>query len=379
MEALRVSAVIPVYNGGADLQKCMTALAASDYPLHEIILVDDASTDGMTESIAERHGARVLMLQEQGGPARARNLGVEAASGDLIFFVDADVLVHTDTLGIGVGKLQAEATTVAVFGSYDDEPGHPSFLSQYRNLFHHWVHQTSHSEASTFWTGCGLIRRSVFLEMGGFKTTYGTPSIEDIELGARIHRAGQKIRLEKTMLCKHLKQWTFWNMVKTDVFLRGIPWVVLLLSHPNAPKDLNLSFRSRLATLLAGILALVALILPLTGHAKSLGPAAAFLLVTAGCTWLIGTKAGNSFFTLSLAIIAPLAVFFLQPDALALLPLALVLILVWTHLDFYRYVAHNRDAAFAWAVIPAHVIFFLGCAVSGGLGILRHLFATKES
>ena len=108
MSAPRVSIVIPVFNGGSDLQKCLTALAASSYPVFECILVDDASTDGMTTRIAEAHEARVIQLNEQLGPARARNLGVEAAAGDLIFFVDADVLVQADTLEIAVKALESE-------------------------------------------------------------------------------------------------------------------------------------------------------------------------------------------------------------------------------------------------------------------------------
>jgi GT2 family glycosyltransferase len=377
MEAVRVSIVIPVFNGGTDLPRCLDAIASLSYPVHECILVDDASTDGVTEQVAQSHGARIIRLQEQGGPANARNRGVEAASGDLIFFVDADVLVHTDTLGIAVNVLEARPDTAAVFGSYDDEPGHPSFLSQYRNLLHHWVHQTSPAQASTFWTGCGMIRREVFLEMGGFKTTYQRPSIEDIELGSRIYRSGYEIRLEKSMLCKHLKQWTFWNMVKTDVFFRGTPWAVLLLENRDAPKDLNLSFKARLATLLAGTLALCAVILPISGHAGALGPAAAFLLAATGCIFLAGKKAGNALVTTVLPLSA-LAAYQLYPDPLAIIPMGLILLLIGTNLAFYRYLAEKRSSAFAVGVIPFQVVFFLGCAVAGVLGIFQHYFGTTR-
>ncbi len=50
-----------------------------------------------------------------------------------------------------------EPDLAAVFGSYDDEPAAPNFLSQYKNLFHHFVHQQGSAEASTFWSGCGAI------------------------------------------------------------------------------------------------------------------------------------------------------------------------------------------------------------------------------
>ena len=372
MGALHVSIVIPVFNGGSDLLKCLDAIAASSYPVYECILVDDASTDGMTNKAAELHEARVIQLQEQQGPANARSRGVENATGDVILFLDADVLIQTDTLAIAVRALESNPEIAAVFGSYDDEPEHGSFLSQCRNLFHHWVHQTGQSEASTFWTGCGLIRREIFMKMNGFSTKYRRPSIEDIELGYRLRRSGYKIRLEKAVLCKHMKQWKFWNMVKTDVFQRGVPWMVLLLHHRKAPSDLNLSYNSRLATFLAGILALSLMALLLTGHAAALLPAAIFLLADTSCIWVSGKHRGSSLFMPILTVLAPLAIYFLAPDPLAVIPLALILFLVWTHLAFYRYVAHKRNRAFALAVIPMQVIFFLGCAVSGVLGLITY-------
>ncbi|MDH3903739.1 MAG: glycosyltransferase family 2 protein, partial [Xanthomonadales bacterium] len=98
----RVSVIIAVYNGGTDLEKCLAAVRASTYPLFECILVDDASTDGMVIAAAERHNARVIRLEAQGGPARARNIGVKEAGGDIILFTDADVLLQHDTIAVAV-------------------------------------------------------------------------------------------------------------------------------------------------------------------------------------------------------------------------------------------------------------------------------------
>lgn len=377
MKRLRVSIVIPVFNGGSDLEDCLAAIAKLSYPVHECILVDDASTDGQTARVAQNHGARLIQLPEQGGPANARNLGVEAASGDLVFFVDADVLVHPETLGVGVSVLEAHPQAAAVFGSYDDEPGDPSFLSQYRNLLHHWVHQTSGTQASTFWTGCGLIRRDAFLEIGGFKTSYRKPSIEDIELGSRLYLSGQDLRLEQSMLCKHLKKWTFWNMVKTDIFQRGVPWAALLLENPGVPRGLNLSMNSRLATVFAGLLAVCLIVLPIAGHAMALGPGAAFLLSATGCIFLIRKNVGNALVT-AIPAVSALGVYLVHPDPLAILPLGLILLVAWTHLAFYRYLLEKRNDAFAVAVIPVQVVFFFGCAVAAGIGILLHFFGTDR-
>ena len=111
-------------------------------------------------------------------------------------------------IGRVAAYLQSDPGLAAVIGSYDDAPADPRFLSQYRNLLHHYVHQTGHEDASTFWCGCGAIRRAVFLDTGGFNGGFGDPSIEDIEFGYRLRRAGRRIRLAKDVQVTHLKRWT---------------------------------------------------------------------------------------------------------------------------------------------------------------------------
>ncbi len=378
----RISVVMPVFNGGPDLEKCLAAIAASSRPVFECILVDDGSTDGMTAAAAERHGARVISLQQRSGPAIARNYGAREARGDILFFIDADVLLHPDAVAVAAGALENDSGLSAVFGSYDDQPGHPSFLSQYRNLFHHWVHQTGNAQAATFWAGCGAIRREVFIDMGGFSQEYGWPSIEDIELGTRLVRSGHRIRLEKTLFSTHLKHWTFCNLVRTDIFRRGVPWMGLVLRERHAPSDLNLNLRSRIATILAGLLGLSVMVFPLSGHAAALLPAAAFLLAGAmsiSLSQAAGGRSGRTLFALALAVMAPLALYTLRPDPWAVIPLMLILALIWTHLAFYRYVAHKRSGAFAIAVIPMQVLFFLGCVVAVVVGLMQHYFSQPKS
>jgi GT2 family glycosyltransferase len=369
----RVSVVVPVFNGGSGLEKCLAAIFASSYPVFECILVDDGSTDGMAKSATEQFGVHLIQLEEQSGPARARNQGAAQARGDILFFTDADVMIHPDALQQAVAALQSEPDISAVFGSYDDQPDHPSFLSQYRNLLHHWVHQTSSEEATTFWTGCGAIYRDVFINMNGFSEKFERPSIEDIELGMRMREAGYRIRLEKTLLATHMKHWSMRGVIKTDVFQRGVPWMLLLLSSQQLNSDLNLGYRARIATALAGLLGLLLVVLPLTGHALALVPAAAFLLGASAGSWFLNASGRNRMvIPLALAVVPPLLCYALAPDAMALLPLALILAIALTHLGFYRYVAGKRNIAFAIAVVPVHLVFFLCCAVSIPIALAKH-------
>jgi GT2 family glycosyltransferase len=180
----------------------------------------------------------------------ARNLGAQSAAGDILFFIDSDVCVHPDTVERVQSCLDANPGVSAVIGSYDDTPGAKDFISTYRNLMHCYVHQRAREEACTFWSGCGAIRRDVFLQHSGFDASYGRPAIEDIELGYRLRRARLKILLDKQLQVKHLKRWTFWNLIKTDIFDRGIPWTELILRDRSMPNDLNLQLSQRVSVAL---------------------------------------------------------------------------------------------------------------------------------
>ncbi|MEE4216444.1 MAG: glycosyltransferase family 2 protein [Xanthomonadales bacterium] len=327
---LTVSVVVPAYNAGEDLDRCLAAIFLSDYPLTECIVVDDASTEPGTAEIARKHGATLMRMDKQGGPGMARNQGARAAKGDVLMFTDADVVLHPEAIGVAMRALQAEPAVAAVFGSYDEHPAHPSFLSRYRNLYHHWNHQVGNEEASTFWTGCGAIRREVFLELGGFSKEFERPSIEDIELGYRLRAAGQRIRLLKDMQGTHLKQWTFGGMIKTDVFQRGIPWVVLLKRHPDVPSDLNLNLGARVATVLAGLVLLFLLLL-IPGHPAALS----------AWPWL-------------------------------LVPLAALAGIAWIQKDFLRLLGRQYGPGSALAAVPLQLLFFIGCGLAVPLGYFRY-------
>lgn len=247
-----VSVVVPVFNGHPFLARCLDAIYASSFRRFEVIVVNDASTDDSAD-IARSRGARVISLPVQSGPGGARNCGVREARSPIVFFVDADVVIHPDAMARVVADLdgQPEAEVAAVFGSYDDSPAEQNFVSQYKNLYHHFTHQQGHEDAATFWAGCGAVRREVFLASGGFdQARYPRPSIEDIELGYRLRRMGHRILLDKRLQGKHLKYWTLGSMLRADIFYRAIPWSRLILTGHGIVNDLNLKRSERLCAAL---------------------------------------------------------------------------------------------------------------------------------
>jgi GT2 family glycosyltransferase len=252
LDPLLISIIVPVYNNPRDLRECLSALIGSSCSGSEIIVVDDGSTDN-TSSVAARMGVAVLRLAKNSGPSAARNFGVRHARGDILFFVDADVVVMPGAVSRVVKMLDEHPDVDAVFGSYDVRPRVKGVISQYRNLLHHFVHQKGNPDASTFWAGCGAIRRSAFEEIGGFDEKRFPRCIEDIELGYRLRRAGHRIFLDKGLHGTHLKKWTLRSMIRTDIFCRAVPWTRLILESKEAPHDLNLKWGQRLSVVLAGL------------------------------------------------------------------------------------------------------------------------------
>ena len=253
-----LSVIIPVHNGGVKFRQCLQSLQTSTLPPTEVIVVADGDSDGSWR-IAEEFGAKVIRLAEAGGPARARNTGAREACGEVLVFFDADVAIAPDTLQQIADMMRNDSALPALFGSYDDAPGEPNFLSQYKNLFHHYVHQTGREEASTFWAGCGAVRREVFLAVGGFDETYRRPSIEDIELGYRLRRAGHRIRLARAIQVKHLKRLSTRSLLCADFALRAVPWTELMQRAGRLLDDLNLTWAAR-AAVAFGWLALIELL-----------------------------------------------------------------------------------------------------------------------
>jgi glycosyltransferase involved in cell wall biosynthesis len=259
---IRISIIVPAYNSGQCLPECLSALKTASCPGSEIIVVDDGSTDASAD-VAVEMGVRLLRLSRNGGPSVARNHGVRHARGDILFFVDADVVVMAGAVDHVLKVFEEHPDVDAVFGSYDARPRAKGMISQYRNLLHHFVHQNGKAEASTFWAGCGAVRRSAFEAVGGFDEDLSRRAIEDIELGYRLRQAGHRILLDKKLHGTHLKTWTLRSMIQTDIFYRAVPWTHLILESKNAPNDLNLKVEQRLSVILLILACLFLLLAPL--------------------------------------------------------------------------------------------------------------------
>lgn len=234
----QASVIIPGYNCENTVSQCLNALNQQniDREQYEIIFVDDSSEDNSTKLAAPLVDKVLKTKDGPIGSASSRNAGVELAQSPIIIFIDSDVVVENNTIEMFIKCFHSYPELSSIFGSYNTTPTDPGLVSQYRNLLHHFVHQSSPEKASTFWTGCGAIRTAAFEKIGGF-----TPGsfMEDIDIGKRMVAAGMQVRLEKTIQVTHLKKWTLSNMVYTDLIMRGIPWMRQLLNEPKQRSEVG--------------------------------------------------------------------------------------------------------------------------------------------
>ncbi|MGH7922974.1 MAG: glycosyltransferase family 2 protein [Candidatus Binatus sp.] len=256
-----LSVIVPARNAAATLPQCLDALtlqaAAAPFPV-EVIVVDDCSTDETAEvasryDVASSRDFRSIKLPRHLGPSTARNRGAELARAPVLFFLDADVVLAPGALERGAAAI-ARSGVGAVIGSYDDDPAARSTVSRFKNLAHHYFHQRSRAAATTFWSGCGLVRRDVFVAAGRFDED--RRAVEDVELGYRMVAQGVQIMLDPSLQVKHLKRWTLRSLVATDVMGRAIPWTLLWLEGRRLPPDLNFSADQRVAAVVALALAI---------------------------------------------------------------------------------------------------------------------------
>ncbi len=198
-ETVFISVVIPTYNRQPILEKCLQALemqqlsASSVVGDYEVVLVDDGSTDGTLDWLAahkEEFPHVRWFEQDHAGPAAARNLGVEQAHGDIVIFIDSDLVVlenflqaHADALVQGQEKLASDRffTYGAVINTcnFDNPTAEPYKITDFSAAF--------------FATGNVAIPKHWLKEAGLFDTGFQLYGWEDLELGVRLKNLGLKL------------------------------------------------------------------------------------------------------------------------------------------------------------------------------------------
>jgi glycosyltransferase involved in cell wall biosynthesis len=173
-----VSIVVPVYNAEGFLAETLDSVYALDYEPFEVIVVDDGSTDG-SATIAQSYAGVRYIGQHNHGPSTARNVGIEAAQGEFVAFVDSDDVVLPHKLSVQVGYLLDHPDVAAVMGRQE------------------WITPPPDAVPDRVWGDLDgippmsmVIRKAVLAEIGGFDPVLRGP--EDTELLMRMRVAGYR-------------------------------------------------------------------------------------------------------------------------------------------------------------------------------------------
>jgi glycosyltransferase involved in cell wall biosynthesis len=208
-----VSVVIPCRNSFDTIKKTLLSLQNQSTQPCEIIIVDDGSVNPLINPVPE-YSVEITRLEQSRGPAYARNHGARLARGDIILFLDADVIAETGLVQTVIDSYLSDPGISAVQGIYDPvcSDTHPASL--YQNFYYHHAYTAiSPGDVAICSTFCFAIRRTDFLETGGFDDQIPKPTVEDEVFGYILTSKGYRISLNHGAMVRHMAEYTYTSLI----------------------------------------------------------------------------------------------------------------------------------------------------------------------
>ena len=210
---MKISIVIPVYNSSSTLKECLDSIFSSTFKDYEVIVVSGNSTDDSIK-IAKQFQIKIIELPENKGPALARNKGFQVAQGDIILFLDSDVILNKNSLSLIIDKFSLTEVN-AIQGIYSHEPNYKYLATQfYQSYLCYYVWPKNKKYASTLVTGCFAIRKEIFNKFGGFDVKIENASCEDEKFGYSLIEKGYKILILRDLQVVHRVNYNVINFIK---------------------------------------------------------------------------------------------------------------------------------------------------------------------
>jgi glycosyltransferase involved in cell wall biosynthesis len=259
-----ISIVIPTYNSSGYMPGLLDSIFNQAIDNMEVIIVDDCSTDNTVE-IVKKYSVRVIQMETNAGPARARNRGVREAAGDIIFFLDSDVIVLDGTIQEVNDYFQNHPDAQCIIGVCSTTPLNRGFVPTYMAMFE-YIHLISqqYDKVSVFAPRCGAIKKDFFIEIGGYNETYRGADVEDFELARRINKK-DCIILDPKILVRH--QFAGFRQALKIYFRRTVMWVHLFFKEKQLDNAGPTSPSNGIAAICAFSSFLSLLLIPFAGFA----------------------------------------------------------------------------------------------------------------
>jgi glycosyltransferase involved in cell wall biosynthesis len=210
----KISVIVIAYNQKDTIATCLESILKLAPDHYEMIVVDDCSQDETAE-IAAKFPCQLIKLNKNSGAAFARNRGAEQASGDILFFLDSDVIVANNAFSEIRKAFQDHPVAQAVQGSYLQESLPKNMITQYKDYFNNYKSQWNESDrVHIIATYCFAIRRKTFFEVGGFDTKIPGATVEDNDLGYKLFESGNLVVLDRNLTVTHLKRYSLKSLLK---------------------------------------------------------------------------------------------------------------------------------------------------------------------
>jgi len=205
-----LSVIVAIQNDAATLDRVLSAIISSnlDRDDYELIVVDDASTDGSPE-LAGRYADIVVRLAgRRAGAAYARNRGAEVAKADVLAFVDADAVVQPDTFQRLLKALSDHPELDAVSAAHSETRVAENLVSQYRILLLRFGEKRDADSNGSVGSPCVAIGREAFLSAGMYdEWRFETGAVEGMEFGVRLAESGGEVFCNKDLQITLLRRW----------------------------------------------------------------------------------------------------------------------------------------------------------------------------
>lgn len=221
---MKISVIVPIHNAAATLEKCLTALLQYLPDNCEIIVVDDHSLD-QSFNIAGKFPVRLIRLDKNAGAGNARNIGAEKSTGELLVFVDSDVIINDSTFSLILGSFKKDPELDAIIGYFSIDNPYNNFFSQYKNLYMNFVFLRMPDYVDFLFSSLYAVRRRSYLGFAKIKL-----KADDTELGQRCREKGERILFHRGLKVIHLKKYSFLSFIRND-FIIPRDWAIIFLRH----------------------------------------------------------------------------------------------------------------------------------------------------
>jgi len=210
-----ISVIIPTYNSSLTLKECLDAVFNSNFKNFEVIMISDNSIDNSVQ-IAKQYQCRIIELPQNKGPAFARNVGADSAKGDLLFFIDSDVIIKDNAL-VHINDTFDNKEINVVQGIYSHNPTYKNIVTQYQQSFYcYYTWHENKEHTSTLVSMCFAIRKKLFLDCKGFNTKIKSATAEDEEFGYNLIDKGNKILISRELNVEHRVNYTLKKFIKRN-------------------------------------------------------------------------------------------------------------------------------------------------------------------